>query len=209
MPLGQPEPAATSENSPRELPLLENPAAQPPGVDIQQDEPMPMPQSDLLRTELPQSELPLENVPEATEVPPLMEPSPSEPEAPTFELEAPPATEPEQPRSPPTVEDIFGSAALDRNSYERQGLRQSNYEEVTDREVTDREGAKVQQALSAFSSAIQGRSQANSEPMPTKSEQTLPRMTELRQVPVRVAPRAVTIPRSHGRPVEMFRRFSR
>ena len=202
MPLGRQEPEASSGVSAVELPELENPAAQLPRVrvqvprlEVQADEPMPLPQTIQEKAEVP------------VEVPP--------------QLSEPNSTEPEIPRALPPFGDIFDSSALNQISIEPRALLQTNFEE----ERAEPQNVKVEQALSAFSSAIQGRSvakqvdaeQADTEhlgnafaaPVRSHSEKTMTKTTTLRQSAASSAPRPTTPSWSDDRATEMFPRFSR
>ncbi len=189
----EPEFLPLAEGTPvGEQPVLENPADQLTDVDPSDndlkdsgEEPLPLPQEKTPEVTEPVAE-------RAVEIPVETEPGPP----------SVPDTTPALPEASPEVDDIFDlfdPSAVDQASKPSQEICQSKYEAV------DPGDAKVQQALSAFTFAVQGQKRtepAETKPTVTKSVESQPRTT-------RSASRTTTIPQSWGRSQGMFRQFSR
>ena len=112
-----------------------------------------------------------------------------------------PSEEFQPPVDPPKeVEDIFGSRARGRKHQRvsrQQGVLRMNFEKTIPQKGVIRQKETVQQARSAFASAIRKRSKLGGSKPKSKASLTMPRSS-----------RAVMIPKSQDRAEEVFRRPS-
>ena len=204
-PLAHPisEPLQPEFATPNEIPQEATPRADSKTYEPEQLPALPKPTRDLPDFEAPSFEPP-DTETQAIE-PPAEERLPQPPIVPEESLmpqqPAPIESPPEETRPPTDIEDLFGPTATShRRRHQPQPLRKANFEKAIPR------GVSVQQARSAFASAIRSRgvtrNTSNDTPPIATASITRKRAATSRH------PRPATIPKSQDRAQEMFRRLS-